>query len=170
MQSKCNKYNRQQSEHVKNSRSLDLIFALRPQKSAIKKNSRSLSSSLDLICALRPQKSAIEKWQTNQWLSLIYPLYSVYSIFTPTWISVLSILLHCSFSSLWLRLCSREIVCTCRTFRTFVRIAVYLNFHFKTNMTQLRQLMTNMEKIISLRSLTAAALQLLEKETAEERL
>ena len=114
--------------------------------------------------ALRPQKSAIEKWQTNHWLSLVYPLYSFYSIFTPTWISIVfncpssaSCCIQCSLVH-WLRLCSREIVCTCRTFRTFVRIAVYLNFHCKTNMTQL---MINKEKIIvSLRSLTAA-LQLL---------
>ena len=109
---------------------------------------------------------------TLHWLSLVYSLYSVYSIFTPTWISIVfncpssaSCFIQCSLVH-WLRLCSREIVCTCRTFRTFVRIAVYLNFHCKTNMTQL---MINEEKnIISLRSLTAA-LQLLEKETAEER-
>ena len=91
--------------------------------------------------ALRPQKSAIEKWQTNHWLSLVYPLYFVYSIFTPTWISIVfncpssaSCCIQCSLVH-WLRLCSREIVCTCRTFRTFVRIAVYLNFHCKTNDT-----------------------------------
>ena len=59
-------------------------------------------------------------------------------------------------------LSSREIVYTCQTLQTFVRIAVFLNFHCKTNMK-------NKEKnIISLRSLTTV-LQQLEKETAEER-
>ena len=88
--------------------------------------------------------------------------YSVYSIFTPTWISIVfncpssaSCFIQCSLVH-WLRLCSREIVCTCRTFRTFVRIAVYLNFHCKTNITQL---MINKEKNKKTQSVSEVSLQ-----------
>ena len=139
MQSKCNEYNRQQSEH---SRSLDLARAATTEKFSWK--------------------------MADQ--TIVYPLYSAYSIFTRTWISIVfncpSSFIQCSVV-LWLRLCSREIVCTCRTFRTFVRIriAVFLNSHCKTNMTHWWQKEKN---IISVRSLTAV-LHLLEKETAEER-
>ena len=151
MQSKCNKYNRQQSEQY-----MWKTCAVDRWTWYSRCNHRKVQ--------LKNGRPTID-------LAVVYPLYSFYSIFTPTWISIVlncpssaSCFIQCSLVH-WMRLCSREIVCTCPTFRTFFWIAVYLNFHCKTNMTQL---MTNKEKnVVSLRSLTAV-LQLLEKETDEE--